>query len=245
MTSTDVTEGDKYRSYMYGEGEKDTVWRYGGPPDYTLVNKLFEEGRTQAWEVGSVEEKVQRLLKSWEMEIGNKLRSQDCKTINIEKFTHSVNGSRGIPIEELRKIGSYNQFLQTSLPENLRAYDPSKYTLETAQTAFLTTFPRGFAIEILEVYSAVAPKIAYKFRHWSFMEGPFQGHAPTGELVEIFGIGIFTVDESMRVEKVEFFYDGGELIAQLLKGPLIDGFDACKDGSDSGTSCPFLNLGKP
>lgn len=49
MASSDVveSEGDKYRSYMYGEGEKDTVWRYGSPPNYDTVNKLFEEGRTQ------------------------------------------------------------------------------------------------------------------------------------------------------------------------------------------------------
>lgn len=37
----------KYRSHMYGEGEKDTVWRYGAPPNYDAVDKLFEEGRTQ------------------------------------------------------------------------------------------------------------------------------------------------------------------------------------------------------
>ncbi|KAF8388737.1 hypothetical protein HHK36_025417 [Tetracentron sinense] len=38
------------------------------------------------------------------------------------------------------------------------------------------------------------------------------GHAPTGEMVEFYG-----VDESMRVKKVEFFYDPGELIGSLIK----------------------------
>lgn len=38
---------DKYRSYLYGEEEKHTQWRYGGPPNYDAVNKLFEEGRTK------------------------------------------------------------------------------------------------------------------------------------------------------------------------------------------------------
>lgn len=38
---------DKYRSFMYGEGEKDTVWRLGSPPNYDVVNKLFEEERTK------------------------------------------------------------------------------------------------------------------------------------------------------------------------------------------------------
>lgn len=38
---------DKYRTFMYGEGEKDTQWRHGGPPTYDLVNQVFEEGRTK------------------------------------------------------------------------------------------------------------------------------------------------------------------------------------------------------
>lgn len=38
---------DKYRSYLHGEGENTTTWRYGAPPNYDVVNKLFEEGRTK------------------------------------------------------------------------------------------------------------------------------------------------------------------------------------------------------
>jgi hypothetical protein len=39
--------GDKYRSFLYDEGEKSTEWRHGGPPSYDDINKLFEEGRTK------------------------------------------------------------------------------------------------------------------------------------------------------------------------------------------------------
>lgn len=45
--ASSVIKGDKYRSFIYGDDEKDTVWRYGTPPNYDVVNKLFEEGRTQ------------------------------------------------------------------------------------------------------------------------------------------------------------------------------------------------------
>lgn len=41
-----VAGEDPYRSFISGEGEKDTVWRFGAPPNYDVVNKLFEEGRT-------------------------------------------------------------------------------------------------------------------------------------------------------------------------------------------------------
>lgn len=50
MAGAEVGE-DKYRSFIHGEGERDTVWRYGAPPNYDVVNKLFEEERTQVYTV--------------------------------------------------------------------------------------------------------------------------------------------------------------------------------------------------
>lgn len=38
--------GHKYRSHLHDEAST-TQWRYGGPPIYDVVNKLFEEGRTK------------------------------------------------------------------------------------------------------------------------------------------------------------------------------------------------------
>ncbi|KAK9110411.1 hypothetical protein Sjap_018471 [Stephania japonica] len=230
--------GDKYRSYITGEGEKNTVWRFGAPPNYDVVNKLFEDGRTHVWSEDSEEGKVQRLVKSWEMELVHKVRPQDYKSVNAEKFRFSVNGRPELTLDHLQKVGGYNAFLATSMPENLRGYNPEEETSESANKKFVATFPRGFALEILQVYSG-PPVIAYKFRHWSFMEGPFNGHAPTGELAQFFGIGIFTLDENMKVEKVEFFYDGGELIGELLKGPALDGSDVPATSSTPG-ACPFF-----
>ncbi|XP_010245806.1 PREDICTED: pathogen-related protein-like [Nelumbo nucifera] len=236
-TDQPVVQGDKYRSHMYGEGEKNTKWRSGAPPNFDAVNKLFEEGRTQEWPKGSLEERVQNLVKTWEMEIAFKVDPADYKSINTTNFTVSVNGGKPVPLEEILRIGSYNLFLQTPLPQNLRVYDPSLETSQSASQAFLTTFSRGFAVEILQVYSG-PPVIAYKFRHWSFMEGPFKGHAPTGELVEFHGIGIFHMDELMRVKKIEFFYDGNEVLASLIKGPSTDGSEASTKASGG---CPFFH----
>ncbi|KAI3987646.1 hypothetical protein MKX01_001065, partial [Papaver californicum] len=97
-----------------------------------------------------------------------------------------------ISLEEKRKQGGgYNSLLQTLLPEKYRLYNPAEETTDSAHVAFTTTFPCGFAVEILQVYSG-PPVIVYKFRHWGFNEGPFKGHAPTGEKVEFYGMGIFT-----------------------------------------------------
>ena len=96
-------------------------------------------------------------------------------------------------LKEMREVGGgYNSFLQTDLPKELRVYDPEEETAESANNVFLTAFPRGFALEVLEVYSG-PPRIAYKFRHWAYMEGPFKGHAPTGELDQFFGMAVYEV----------------------------------------------------
>ncbi|KAJ0941269.1 hypothetical protein HanRHA438_Chr02g0092621 [Helianthus annuus] len=95
---------DKYRCFMSGEGEKNTTWKLGVPPNFDVVNKLFEEGRTK----------------------------------------------KPLTPKGVAKIGGgYNMFLQTSLSQNLRMYDYSEETVDTAHKLFTTTFPRGFAVEIL------------------------------------------------------------------------------------------------
>jgi len=109
---------DRYRSFLHDE-PANIQWRHGGPPTYDAVNKLFEQGRTkvqqppyplthfpslsgicvqfvfaclQEWPEGSLEEIVQNAIKSWEMELSHKIRLQDFKTINPEKFKLFVNG---------------------------------------------------------------------------------------------------------------------------------------------------------
>ncbi|XP_023759493.1 pathogen-related protein [Lactuca sativa] len=209
---------DKYRSFMSGEGEKNTTWKYGAPPNYDAVNKLFEEGRTKIWPTGSLGEQVQNLVKTWEMEMFNKVNPQDYKSVDVTKLTISVNGRKPLKLEDVAKIGGgYNMFLQTSLPEDLRLYNPSDETVDTAQKIFTTTFTRGFVLEVLEVYSG-PPVIAYKFRHWGYMEGPFKGLQPTGEIVEMIGVSTFELDEQFKIVKIQFFYDRGEFLAALIKG---------------------------
>jgi len=225
MAGAEVGE-DKYRSFIYGEGERDTVWRYSAPPNYDVVNKLFEEERTQVWPEGSLEEKVQRLLKSWEMELVHKARPEDQKTVNSEKYSASTNGMSALTRAEVMAIGGYNNFLRTKLPPEHRIYDPDSETVESAMATFTTAFPRGFAIEVLDVYSG-PPRIAFKFRHWGYMEGPFKGHPPHGQRVELFGVCIFHVDEDMKVDKSEYFYERGNFLAGFLSAPAPDGSGGC------------------
>uniref|UniRef100_A0A3Q7G616 Pathogen-related protein n=1 Tax=Solanum lycopersicum TaxID=4081 RepID=A0A3Q7G616_SOLLC len=242
MASSIIGGGNKFRDYLSDEELKNTKWR-NGPPTYDVVDKLFEQERTNVWAEGSVEEKVQRLLKTWEMEIVHKADPNELKTMDPNKFTISVNGTffsqflllfpkgrkRLTSAESAKLGGSYNIFLQTSLPENVRIYNPDDETFESSQNLFRSIFLRGFAIEILHVYSG-PPGIVYKFRHWGYMDAPFKGHAPTGQLVELFGIGTFELDkESNKIVKAEMFFDRGELLGGLVKGE-----------SNVASTCPFM-----
>ena len=184
------------------------------------------------WPPGSLEERVQNLVKTWEMELFHKTSDADYKSFDSSNYTFSLNGKfffsieqqhcgagnlyltrswwincnshhfagrKGISLAEKRKLGGgYNYLLQTSLPTEFLCHNPAEEAVDSSHRAFTTAFPRGFAVEILHVYSG-PPEIVYKFRHWGYMEGPFKGHAPTGELVELFGMAVF------KVNVLEFF----------------------------------------
>lgn len=134
-------------------------------------------------------------MKTWEMELSHKTRLADFKSINPVKFSFSVNGRRALSAEETLAVGSYNALLQTSLPPELRLYKADAETFESSHAVFHNAFPRGFAWEVLAVYSG-PPRIAFKYRHWGYMEGPYMGHAPTGELVQFTGVAILNVSTS-------------------------------------------------
>jgi hypothetical protein len=215
---------DKYRSFLHHDAVEGTQWRHGSPPTYEAVNLLFEQGRTMEWPKGSLEETVQNAIKSWEMEVSHKTRLRDFKTINPDKFKLIVNGREGLSGEETLAIGSYNALLKTSLPEQYQVYKAEEETFESSHEVFRSAFPRGFAWEVVQVYSG-PPVISFKFRHWGIFEGSFKGKGPTGETVEFTGMGSLKVDECLRVEEVEIYYDPSELFAGLLKG--------------SPSTCPF------
>ncbi|KAH0698005.1 hypothetical protein KY289_015487 [Solanum tuberosum] len=68
------------------------------------------------------------------------------------------------------------------------------------------------------------------------------GHAPTAEMIQFYGIGIMKVDKSLRVEELELYYDPAELFGGLLKGPKISESNTEHQGQDDNTTtqhCPF------
>ncbi|KAL0910527.1 hypothetical protein M5K25_021518 [Dendrobium thyrsiflorum] len=241
---------EKYRSHMMNEEGKEIQWRYGSAPEYSVVNKLFEQGRTKEWPSGSLEETVQNVVKSWEMELSHKTCLDDFRSINPSKFKFSVNGKRFLSAEETLNLGSYNALLQSQMPLEMQSYRAEEESFDSSHHIFGTAFPRGFAWELLKLFSG-PPEITFKFRHWGYMEGPYKGHGPTGEVVEFIGMAIIKVDENLKAEQVEIFYDPGDLFGGLLKGPKLSSEESAKqDHTDSEESltvnltptqekCPF------
>eukprot|EP00252_Welwitschia_mirabilis_P025127 TRINITY_DN772_c0_g1_i1.p1 TRINITY_DN772_c0_g1~~TRINITY_DN772_c0_g1_i1.p1 ORF type:complete len:235 (-),score=17.90 TRINITY_DN772_c0_g1_i1:773-1477(-) len=178
---------DPYRYYMSEDTEKETLWRHGEAPSYDAVNELFQAERTKVWEKGSVEETIQNLVKTWEMELSHKVRFQDMKTLDPERFSVSVNGRPPQKLQDIIEKGGYNVFLESDLEEIKKCYDASKETADSSHEIFKRVFPGGFAWEVLKVYSP-PPRACFKFRHWGRMAGPFKSHPPSHRTVHLTGV---------------------------------------------------------
>ncbi|GMY33661.1 pathogen-related protein [Fagus crenata] len=174
------------------------------------------------------------------MEVTHKTHLKDLKTINHEKFKLIVNGREGLSGEETIRLGTYNALLKNSLPKEFQYYKVDEESFESSHDVFRSAFPRGFAWEVISVYSG-PPEIAFKFRHWGYFEGPFKGHAPTGEVVQFYGLATLKVDESLKAEEVEIYYDPAELFGGLLKKAPIS--VSCQEATAQSTAathgCPF------
>ncbi|KAH7284831.1 hypothetical protein KP509_34G072400 [Ceratopteris richardii] len=236
MHGLQLSNEDPYRSHMTGEGEKDTAWRHGGPPSYHVVNSLFEQTRTQEWAKGSLERVVQDLVKTWEMELSHKTKLEDFKTLHPQNFRFSVNGGPWLTGQETLKVGSYNALLQTKLEGEHGAYKASQETFESSHDVFRAAFPGGFAWEVLEVYSG-PPTVAFKWRHWGVMEGPFKGHPPSHDTINSIGTCIAKVDEKLRITDLEVYYDPTQFLGQLTATPKSPDYGEYKPGA---VSCPFM-----
>lgn len=146
----------------------------------------------QEWPAGSLEETVQNAIKTWEMELSYKAKLEDFKSVSPGRFRLSVNGGRPLTGEETLAVGSYNALLTSPILPGAGAYDAAAETFESSHDLFRAAFPRGFAWEVIRVYSG-PPVITFKFRHWGHMDGPYKGHAPTGDKVEFYGVAVLKV----------------------------------------------------
>lgn len=117
------------------------------------------------------------------------------------------------------KKGTYNALLGDSI-----YYAGSTISFEDSHDAFRNTLDEGFAWEVLEVFSG-PPNVTFTWRHFGKMTKEFKGCGsngisytvtPTNKFIEIFGMCKATVNDQLKIQDLQVFYDPSQLFVQLL-----------------------------
>ena len=74
---------------------------------------------------------------------------------------------------------------------------------EKSHEFFREAFTEGFPWELIKVIQPNPPKIMFSWRHWAKFTGQFQGRPGKGELIELYGLCEATVDNNLKIEKLE------------------------------------------
>ncbi|KAK9250538.1 hypothetical protein V1507DRAFT_484372, partial [Lipomyces tetrasporus] len=200
--------------------DTDAAWRHGAPPGYSNTRKVFEESKQTNHESGSLEAIViANIVKNWEIEASFKPSVSDWRTVDPEKYSFSMNGGEPRPAEHMLKVGTYNAILTES-----NFYSPANNDFESSHKTFKRMMPT-FAWEVLEVYSG-PPKVAFKWRHWGVMKNDYVGYNEKkqkvrvkahGGLIDIQGVTVATVNDGLKVEKLETWFDPLAMFKQVSK----------------------------
>ncbi|KAH8652811.1 hypothetical protein BGZ60DRAFT_420288 [Tricladium varicosporioides] len=192
-------------------------WRYGRAPDYSKTRDVYEQTKTKSHEAASLPNLVENLVKNWEVEASFKPDIEDWRTIDRPNYTFSINGGPPQSAEHMLKVGTYNAIIT---PNDF--YDPTKSDFASSHKTFKRMMPT-FAWEVLEVYSG-PPVVAFKWRHWGVMKNDYVGFNDKGEKViakahggaiDIQGITIAKVDDKVRLQSVETWFDPMEMFRQI------------------------------
>lgn len=118
--------------------------RYPAPTPLLLTRA---QGRTKVHAEGSLEQVVENLVKTWEMERSHKVDPNQHETVDTEKFNVAANGWTRYDNVTANAVGNYN-VLMDGCPANL--WDKKNTTWEQSHEKFHTAFA-AFPWECLEV----------------------------------------------------------------------------------------------
>jgi len=187
-------------------------WRFGGAPDYTLANLEYLTGKTKNHPDGSLEQVVENLVKTWEMERSHKLQYQQHMSVDQERFNIGANEGPMFNNAQANKIGNYNVLLANATPE---VYDMSSMSWEDSHKLFHTSFP-AFPWEVLEVFTG-PPVVAFSWRHWGRFTGTYKGRKGNGELIEVLGYGTAEVNDKLQLCNCMLYFKK-DLFMEVLEG---------------------------
>jgi len=198
----------------------DVKWR-NGIPNYAKAKSFFDEYKTTNHKAGSLEEIVQNLVKNWEKEVSHKTDPRQWDTVDLDNYQFSYNGLQKRTGWEMLEIGTYNALIGDS-----PYYSASSTSFEDSHEMFRKTLGEGFAWEVLEVFSG-PPNVTFTWRHFGKMTNEFKGCSgisgipykvePTNKMIEIFGMCKATVNDQLKIQDLQVFYDPNQLFVQLTE----------------------------
>lgn len=215
------------RDTVIAHSGADIEWRYPKPPDYSRNNRFFDKEKKHHHPEGSMEAIVQNLVRTFEMEASYKTNPQQWLSIVADKFCMRTNGGSAYTAQDVVEVGTYNLFISET-----EEYSPKVETFESSAKLFHTAFPNGFLWEVTEVFSG-PPNVTFKWRHWGTFSGSYKDHAPTGEVIEVYGMSIARLSDDLKIESLEHFFDNSLFLEKLTTG------QKQAAGDNPTTGCPF------
>lgn len=192
---------------------------------------------------GSLPQLVENLVKNWEVEASFKPRLEDWRTIDHKNYTFAINGGPPQSAEHMLKVGTYNAIIAPN-----EYYSPENSDFASSHKTFKRMMPT-FAWEVLEVYSG-PPTVAFKWRHWGTMKNDYVGfneyvaqppHSyltwqiltsrskgekitakAHGGVIDIQGVTVATVDEAVRLQAVDTWFDPLDMFRQIAPGGIVN-----------------------
>ncbi|OCK80062.1 hypothetical protein K432DRAFT_426015 [Lepidopterella palustris CBS 459.81] len=225
-------------------------WRHGKAPDYSNTRKIFSETKEMNHVSGSLPDLVENLVKNWEVEASFKPDLSDWRTVDRNNYSFAINGGPAQDAEHMLKVGTYNAIIAPN-----EYYSPEHSDFDSSHKTFKRMMPT-FAWEVIEVYSG-PPHVSFKWRHWGTMKNDYVGFNAKGEKVtikahggpiDIQGVTVAKVDDKVRLQKVETWFDPMEMFRQIDPhgtisknvSPVVltEGGDASAANTSAG-ACPF------
>lgn len=167
-------------------------------------------------EAGSLPQLVENLVKNWEVEASFKTDLADWRTIDHDNYSFAVNGGEPQDPHYMLTVGTYNAIIAPN-----QYYCPYHSDFASSHKTFKRMMPT-FAWEVLEVYCG-PPRVVFRWRHWGVMKNDYTGFNDKGEKVrikahggpiDIQGITVAQVDDKVRLQKVETWFDPLEMFRQ-------------------------------
>ncbi|KAF7562529.1 hypothetical protein G7046_g1610 [Stylonectria norvegica] len=237
----------------------DAHWRFGRKPDYSKARKAYEETKEMNHAAGSLHQLVENLVKNWEIEASYKPQSEEWRTVDSTKYRFSVNGGPPLSAADMAKMGTYNALIEPN-----KYYSPKHNDFAASHKTFKRMMP-AFPWEVLDVYSG-PPKVAFRWRHWGFMENDYTARNEHNEKVvykahkkkiEIKGVTVAELDDQFRILSLDTYFDPQDMFRQMESGDEVEKkaeesgelrevvVGQTKPSTEQEGQCPFMRQNAP